>query len=183
MSELHNAHVALDCFWHFAARRIRDRALEARTPAVKAKAVEEELLAQLRPHSEMHPAVAYALREFSRAPHLRSVASVTDEIGLSPRRFIDVFTQQTGYTPKLFCRVRRFQQAITLSRAGCHVDWLGVALSCGYYDQAHFVHDFRAFSGLNPTAYLHLRSEHQNHVPLGKIFSKTLRRPSFKMKP
>jgi transcriptional regulator GlxA family with amidase domain len=38
------------------------------------------------------------------------------------------------------------------------VDWLGVALSCGYFDQAHFNHDFHAFSGINPSAYLRNRA-------------------------
>jgi AraC-like DNA-binding protein len=44
------------------------------------------------------------------------------------------------------------------------VDWAEVALSCGYYDQAHFIHDFRAFSGLTPTGYRTARTAFQNHV-------------------
>ena len=35
-----------------------------------------------------------------------------------------------------------------------------------YYDHAHFTHDFKAFSGLNPTTYLTQRGENINHVPL-----------------
>src|ERR1051325_9467936 len=41
-----------------------------------------------------------------------------------------------------------------------------LALDCGYYDQAHFNHDFREFSGMNPTAYLEKRTDHLGHVPL-----------------
>lgn len=47
------------------------------------------------------------------------------------------------------------------------VDWAAVALDCGYCDQAHFIRDFRAFSGLNPSALLGLRGDchdYLNHV-------------------
>jgi AraC-like DNA-binding protein len=41
-----------------------------------------------------------------------------------------------------------------------------IALSCGYFDQAHFIHDFRAFSGINPSLYLANKTQFQNHVVL-----------------
>jgi AraC-like DNA-binding protein len=37
------------------------------------------------------------------------------------------------------------------------VNWADVACSCGYFDQAHFVNDFLAFAGLNPSVYLDRR--------------------------
>jgi AraC-like DNA-binding protein len=71
-----------------------------------------------------------------------------------------------GLAPKLFCRVRRFQKVVRMISAGQPVDWAEVALTCGYFDQAHFIHDFRAFSGINPTSYLADYIEHLNHVPI-----------------
>jgi AraC-like DNA-binding protein len=99
-------------------------------------------------------------------PHATTVAAVTDQIGLSAKRFIQAFRDETGFTPKVFCRIRRFQQALN-RMSGCKsVEWADVALDCGYFDQAHFIHDFRAFSGINPTSYLAHQTPHRNHVPL-----------------
>ena len=97
---------------------------------------------------------------------MTTIAWMTEQIGLSPRRFIQLFRQQVGLTPKSFCRVRRFQQALTTVHGTKQVDWTQVALDCGYYDQAHFIHDFQSFSGMTPSAYLAAATPHLNHVPL-----------------
>ena len=76
----------------------------------------------------------------------------------------DVTPIEVGLTPKHYCRIRRFQRAVTLANCGRHVDWPQVALDCGYFDQAHFINDFRSFSGLTPTRYLAARTPFQNHV-------------------
>ena len=99
-------------------------------------------------------------------PHTRTILEVTDRVGLSPRWFIQVFREEVGLTPKLFCRVRRFQEVVRLIENREQVEWAEVALGAGYFDQAHFIRDFRAFSGLTPTAYLAQRGERLNHVPL-----------------
>ncbi len=49
---------------------------------------------------------------------------------------------------------------------GRGANWTEVALSCGYFDQSHFVHDFHVFSGINPTTYLAHRLQGMNHVAL-----------------
>ena len=91
---------------------------------------------------------------------------MTGRIGLSPRRFIQLFAEEVGLTPKLFCRVRRFQEVVRFIDTQRRFSWSNLALACGYYDQAHFINDFQSFSGLTPTAYLREKGEHSNHVPL-----------------
>ena len=89
---------------------------------------------------------------------------MTDTIGLSPKRFIERFKIEVGMTPKRYCRIRRFQRALALANGSRDVDWTRVALDCGYFDQAHFNHDFRSFAGLTPTGYQARRTPFQNHV-------------------
>jgi AraC-like DNA-binding protein len=62
--------------------------------------------------------------------------------------------------------VRRFQQVLQAIHKGVEVDWVDLAADCGYFDQAHFIHDFKEFSGINPTTYLVQKTEHLNHVPI-----------------
>jgi AraC-like DNA-binding protein len=167
-SELRNTLVSLEDLWGGLAGQLRERLLEAATPQAKFAVLEQVLLALLARRPSRHPAVAFALREFGGLPRTRTIADVTGQIGLSAKRFIQVFSDEVGLTPKLFCRVRRFQRALRLADKGRPVEWAAVAADCGYFDQAHFIRDFRAFSGINPSMYIAQRTEHLNHVPLAE---------------
>jgi AraC-like DNA-binding protein len=164
--ELRDATVSLETLWGAAAVDLRDRLLDAPTPQARLEVLERVLLKELARDFDAHGAVGFALRRFMAEPHATTVAGVSDQIGLSSKRFIQVFRDETGFTPKVFCRIRRFQQALDLMEGRKSVEWAKVALDCGYFDQAHFIHDFRAFSGISPTSYLANRTQHRNHVPL-----------------
>jgi AraC-like DNA-binding protein len=81
------------------------------------------------------------------------VREIQRDSGLSHTRFIQLFREHVGLTPKLFCRVRRFRMALDRIQNGMPVNWAALATDCGYYDQAHLIHDFRAFAGLTPAQY------------------------------
>lgn len=167
--ELRDTTVSLDTLWGAGAVELRDRLLEAPTHQARFEILETALLHELmRGVAKMppHPAVEFALRQFLCAPQMTTIASVTERIGLSSKRFIQVFREETGFTPKVFCRIRRFQQALDRVEGCRSVAWASVALDSGYFDQAHFNHDFRAFSGIKPSEYLAYRTPHRNHVPL-----------------
>jgi AraC-like DNA-binding protein len=146
---------------------LRERLLDAKTPKLKFEVLERALLGRIaKPPVPPHPAVRFAVGNFRQLPN-RAISCVTDQIGLSERRFIQLFAQQVGLTPKLFCRVQRFQGVLRqIARSAEAIDWTQIALSCGYFDQAHFIHDFRGFSGINPSSYVANKTQFQNHVVL-----------------
>jgi AraC-like DNA-binding protein len=163
--ELHNTRLCLDTFWAGRAAELQERLVEAPTPRARFQTLERFLLAEaLRPLAQ-HPAVAFALRAFQDGQP-PSISAVVERTGWSQRRFIEVFRDEVGLTPKLFCRVVRFQQVVQKIHRRRQVDWARVAVDCGYYDQAHLIHDFQAFSGFSPTTYLRVHGGHLNHVPL-----------------
>jgi AraC-like DNA-binding protein len=163
VGELKDLDIGLGDVWGDRdAARLCDRLQEAGTGEGKLAALEDVMRERLL-LIDSHPAVEYALREFTPG---RSVADVTESIGLSARRFIELFERQVGLTPKVYCRLRRFQSALRRAHTAREVDWSAVAQECGYFDQAHFIHDFRAFSGITPGAYFAHRTQFQNHVAL-----------------
>jgi AraC-like DNA-binding protein len=165
-SELHNLHVSLEELWGREAGLLRERLLEAPTPEKKIHVLEQCLLAQAFKPLERHRAVDCALGLFRNIHTAPAIADLAHHIGISSRRFIQLFSNEVGLTPKLFARVRRFQQVLQQIRSGAEFCWADMAASCGYFDQAHFIHDFKEFSGINPTTYVTQKIDHLNHVPI-----------------
>ncbi|HUB19269.1 MAG TPA: helix-turn-helix domain-containing protein [Acidobacteriaceae bacterium] len=165
-SEIANLATPLEDLWRGAGAAIREQLLAASSPDAMFAILERSLLAHLVRPPELHPAIRFARAHICGAPQIATVAGVLERIGLSQRRFIELFHAQIGLTPKAFCRVRRFQRVLENVHRKPAVDWAQVALDGGYYDQAHFIHDFQSFSGLTPAAYLARATEHLNHVPM-----------------
>src|SRR5437773_2037032 len=83
-------------------------------------------------------------RRLHQPPGTTTAAAPTRDIGVSPRRLSQLFREQIGDSPKLYCRIQRFQQAVQLIHRGADIHWAELALTCGYYDQSHFANDFHA---------------------------------------
>jgi AraC-like DNA-binding protein len=164
-AELHNKVVSLEALWGAEAGRLRERLLEVGTAERKFWLLERALLSRLSDTLADSRAVAFALRALAAPRPGRTVAAVSDELGYSARRLAQLFGEQVGLTPKRFQRVQRFQAVLRALERLPDPDWARIALACGYFDQAHFNHDFQAFSGLSPGAYLREAGPQLNHVP------------------
>jgi len=163
-----NTHVDLDVLWGTSATELRERLCAGKTPEERFNLLEKTLMAHLFRPLERHCAVRLALDTFGRPDSGVAIRDVARDAGLSQRRFIQIFAREVGMSPKLFCRVRRFRQALETVRKTAAPDWGRVAVDCGYYDQSHLIHDFRFFSNLSPTEYVRQWSEcaMQNHATL-----------------
>lgn len=63
------------------------------------------------------------------------------------------FTEKVGVSPKLFARFKRFHHALDLMNRQQAPSWAGIAYECGYYDQNHFIKEFKDFTHQLPSAY------------------------------
>ena len=160
--ELAGRHWALDDFWGAEAGRVRDRLLEVGSGGAQLDVLERLLAARLPRARGLHPAVALALERLGAAA---SVGEVVRESGRSHRTFISLFRHAMGLSPKVYCRVQRFQRVIRRLAAEPRASWADVAVDAGYSDQPHLAREFRQLAGITPGEYRALAGR-GHHVPL-----------------
>ena len=171
-SDLMDAHADLVDLWGRAGLELRERLCDVGMPWQRFQIMEEVLQDRQR-HTRRGPMVAIALDMFGRHGTDAAVRDVARDVGLCQRQFRRVFAAQVGLTPKLFCRILRFQRVRTLVDRIEKPDWVQIASICGYFDQSHLINDFQEFSGFTPTQYLRRLRKYQqdgrlksHHVPL-----------------
>lgn len=164
--ELAGRHTALADLWGRGAVAARERLLEAGSPAAALAALGELVLDRLPAGAALHPAVAHALARFDASAGAAPVGAVCRETGLSHRRLIELFRRAVGLTPKVYCRIRRFQVAVARAARDRTRGWAALAQECGFSDQAHLIREFRAFAGIPPGRYEPVSADSPNHVPV-----------------
>ena len=136
----------LEHLWGARARTLRDRLGEARSVEQWIGALEESL-----PAGQESGPFQRALAWMGERHGAVSIDELADQSGLSARQFRRVCLAETGLTPKFLARVLRFRHA--LAQVHAHpCAFAHMALDCGYYDQAHFINEFRELSGRTPAA-------------------------------
>ena len=164
--EFWNRTVALDLVCGRWGTQILEELRDTAAPGERLRILEAALSERMRTRGKtvVHPAVDYAVQVFNDAPHGGTVADVSREIGWSRRWFSHAFSEQVGMTPKRYCRLMRFRKVVRQIASNQLVDWADVALTGGFCDQAHLVHEFRVFSGFSPERYLTAEHPFPNHV-------------------
>ena len=87
--------------------------------------------------------------------------------GLGERRLERIFSRYVGISPKAFARTIRFQNVLRNLETSTSYDLSDAAVSFGYYDQSHMIHEFREFSGMSPLGYF------QSKHPMSDLFTAT----------
>ena len=153
--------VELDAMWGTGAWTWRERLLEARDGRTKLDLLEALLSERFRAteagrqrRTQSSRRLKHALERLEKDPAPAGIGALAAELGVSHKHFIAEFRRSVGLTPKVYGRICRFQEVLRRIHQQKAMEWAGVACACGYFDQAHFVRDFKEFSGLNPSKFL-----------------------------
>jgi AraC-like DNA-binding protein len=97
-------------------------------------------------------AIKYIINQIIHSGGLVPVNELASQSFLSVRQFERNFKIFSGFSPKLYSRIVRFQMT-TQQYGNNNKSLTDIAYDCGYYDQSHFIHDFKQFSGYHPKQY------------------------------
>lgn len=104
--------------------------------------------------------------EFIAQLQAEPVDSLNDLIEAYPasqKKLIDDFKKYVGLTPKYYQRILRFNDLLKKLHDNNEISWTDIAHDCGYFDQSHFIKEFKHFSGFNPGEYI--LNEHNKDEP------------------
>jgi len=114
---------------------------------------ERFLLCKLNGSRPFHP-VQVAAAALLHQHGVVNLSALVAASNVSLRQFERAFTEQVGVPPKLYGRIARFTYTLELKHRKQHHSWTDVAHEAGYYDQMHFIHDCKTFTGETPTVLL-----------------------------
>lgn len=157
LGELRNRAVRLD---ELVAARLRPLCEAAVTddPQVAAARLERLLVALAAGGAAPDSLVSRAVEIIDGRRGALSVAELARSTGTTARQLQRRFRERVGLSPKWHARIVRVSHAMALLGGGARADFADVVEACGFFDQAHFIRDFRALVGTTPGAFLRERA-------------------------
>jgi AraC-like DNA-binding protein len=152
VTTLTNAVTALGPDWNGLVEHLKSDVMQGRYEQAVAT-LEEFLLHQALLRNYDLKLIQTAARLLHHTKGRYRISELADYCQLSVRQLERGFQQIIGTSPKTFARTLRFQEAQRHLMFDPDADLTGLAYECGYFDQAHFIKDFRAFAGKTPTEY------------------------------
>lgn len=133
------------------AERLSERLALSPDWAARFDLLDAALTARLAIARRPAPAVRHALARILASHGGVPIARLADEAGWSRKHLAARMRAELGLAPKTLARIARFERAVGL--IGAATSLADLAAACGYADQAHLGHEFRALAGTTPGAY------------------------------
>ena len=146
---------------------IREKLLGIKDIDQKFVCVEKILLKTFGSRLIMNKFINFTVNSIIDDPGRNTLQAIYNSCGYSQKHLINIFKEHVGLTPHAFLKVIRFQKAVNSIEQNRLISWTDTALDCGFYDQAHFINDFRKFSGFTPHEFTLKKSEFTNYIAVG----------------
>ncbi|KIO78905.1 AraC family transcriptional regulator [Pedobacter lusitanus] len=157
-SELKNQMIDLKTLLGNQAHELEEKMMLAADHSQRVEIISGFLEKRLAVAKQQPPGIFQTIRYMIQTSEIINIEQLAAHNFLSTRQFERNFKQQAGFSPKLFSRIVRFQHALALYNHN-NKSLAEIAYTCGYYDQSHFIQDFKQFSGHKPKEYFFNQAE------------------------
>jgi AraC-like DNA-binding protein len=150
--ELRDSTEPLQEIWGRSASELADTLVEAKSAAERFRLLQDALVGRARKRPRDGRLARAAVESIEAHRGSVQVTQVSDALGCSRRSLVNAFDEWVGLTPKQYARLVRLRVAVARSLDRDRPDWASIAAECGYFDQAHLIHEFHALVGCSPSA-------------------------------
>ncbi|MBK5285248.1 MAG: AraC family transcriptional regulator [Bacteroidia bacterium] len=138
--------------------KLRDNLLDAANQSDLIQRLEKHLMEKLK-YYKTDGVTSVIAKTIISNPASQDFKTILSDIGLTRRRVEQRFLETTGLPIGFFVRKLRFQRAVNLLRFNTNRSLTQIGFDAGYFDQSHFIREFKGFSGLTPKEFVKQTSE------------------------
>jgi AraC-like DNA-binding protein len=157
ISEIYNETVSIQEIFTKDGETLQDKIIDSKTNEERISIFESFLSKKIIEKKLYdHRRMAACLDKIKAGTVKASVKDLAECACLSTKQFQRRFNEHIGILPKEYLRVVRFQNAIHKKHLDPELSLTKLSYDCGYYDQSHFIRDFKMFSGMTPKDFFQL---------------------------
>ena len=159
LKTLTNRTLDLKDHWPQGARWLRKHVQSNGSEVSRIHNLDHYFMLQLKEAPVCSQRLVPVLEEMERISAYLSVSKLAQKIGVSYKWLYRKFVDDLGMTPKAYLRIIRFDRACFMLDRYRDINETDIAHQCGYYDQAHFIHEFKKIMKISPHEYVRKRKE------------------------
>ncbi len=152
--EIENQNVNLDCIFGNEPKEIEEQLCGAQSLTERVSVIENFLISKLSPNVKRDwLLIKSGIELINQSKGQISALILSEKLCVTSKTLERKFSAMVGKTPKQFIKIVRFQNILNIFSTSKELILTEMAYSNGYFDQAHFIKDFKSFSGLTPKDY------------------------------
>lgn len=151
---LNNTYPDLDTIWHTEGTLLEEQVMMAPDHTSRIQIISNFLKLKWDENLKKQNVLSLtnAVSELSNLTGTLDLKNIANKYSLSLRQFERNFKSLTGFSPKYFNRISRFEKSTDFCLEN-ELRLVDIAYHFGYFDQSHFIKDFKQFSGQSPSSY------------------------------
>ncbi len=158
-AELTNTYMDAEDIFGNITRLVNEKLYCAKNYTEMVQIIEQFLDGLIKKSNIRQHSIDFISMHMVRQNECYSLDRFIKESCLCHRQFDRKFIERIGVSPKQYLQIIRFDKAFRMKNRFPHLDWLTIALHCGYYDYQHLVKDYKEFTGYTPNQFL--ESDHK----------------------